>query len=425
MRRHTASGYGLWLLVRRSLRRHALSTFVTVVATALATGLVLAVVSIESQSRAAFTAGPVGFDAVLGARGSQLQLVLNTVFHLETSPGNLPWATYQAIAQDPRIALAIPYAVGDNFQGFRIVGTTDELFSALELRPGEHLRFRPGGRPFDPAKREAVIGSFAAQRTGLGVGSTFHPYHGVVYDEAKRHDDEYVVSGVLEPTNTPSDRAIWIPIEGLFRLSGHVLRSEGKSFTPQPGETIPDEAKEVSAVMLKLKSPQAGFALDRTINKQGSVATLAWPIGRVMAELFDKLGWVARVLALVAYLVAVVAAAAILASLHNSMNERRRELAILRAIGARRRTVFLTIVCEAVAIASAGALLGVAVYAVLLLVAARIVRAETGVLLSPLYLHPVLVLAPAGAIVLGALAGLVPAFRAYRTDAAENLGAGA
>ncbi len=412
---------GVFLVVRRSLRQHALSTLVTVGSAALASGLVLAVVSLQAQTYDAFTAGPVGFDAVLGARGSQLQLVLNTVFHLETSPGNLPWEMYETIRKDPRVALAIPYAVGDNYQGFRIVGTTPDLFQAFEPRPGERLSFAGEGRAFAPSEREAVVGSYAAARTGLRAGSKFNPYHGVVFDEKQKHDDEYVVVGVLQPTNTPSDRVVWIPLEGIYRMSGHVLRGSGSTYTPRAGEEIPDASKEVSAVMLKLRTPQAGFALDQTINKQGRVATLAWPIGRVMAELFDKLGWANRVLTLVAYLTALVAAGSILASLYNTMNERRREFAILRALGARRATVFASIVFEAATIALSGAIVGYGVYAAILAIARAVVRSQTGVVLDPLYLHPVLFFAPLGMVALGALAGVLPALKAYSTDVAAGL----
>jgi putative ABC transport system permease protein len=135
-----------------------------------------------------------------------------------------------------------------------------------------------------------VIGSYVAQATGLRAGSTFNPYHGLIYDERQRHRDQYTVVGVLEATNSPSDRVIWIPIEGVYRMSGHVLRGAGETLRAAEGEEIPDEHKEVSAVMLKLRDPQSGFQHDQTINKQGKVATLAWPIGRVMADLFDKLG---------------------------------------------------------------------------------------------------------------------------------------
>jgi len=418
-------GVSVWqavgLIVRRSLRQHAVSTAITAASVALAGGLVFAVFSIKRQAYEAFTGGATGFDAVLGARGSQLQLVLNTVFHLETSPGNLPWTMYQQIAKDPRVARAIPYAVGDNYRGFRIVGTTPELFQAAGDARGRPLAVGQGGRFFEASGRDAVIGSVVARRAGLRVGSTFHPYHGVVFSERMQHQEEYTVVGVLQPSNTPADRVVWIPIDGVFRMSGHVLRGSGQEFTPQGGQEIPDEHKEVSAVMLKLKSPQAGFALEQTINKQGKVATLAWPIGRVMAELFDKIGWVNRVLALVAYLVVVVAAGAILASIYNSINERRRDIAILRALGARRRIVFLSIVLEAGVIAAIGSLLGFVVYAAILGVAAVIVRVQTGVVLDVWRLHPVFVLAPMGMTLLGALAGIVPAIKAYRTDVAEAL----
>src|SRR5260221_14230844 len=135
----TGSFSRLSLMVRRSLRQHALSTAVTVFAAALATGLVMSVFAINAQAYKAFAGGNLGFDAVLGARGSQLQLVLNTVFHLETSPGNIPWEMYTTMQKDPRVALAIPYAVGDNYKGFRIVGTTEEMFTKFEYQKGKKL----------------------------------------------------------------------------------------------------------------------------------------------------------------------------------------------------------------------------------------------------------------------------------------------
>lgn len=381
----------------------------------------MAVFAIKTQTYQAFTGGEIGFDAVLGARGSQLQLVLNTVFHLETSPGNIPWSLYQQIKQDPRVRLAIPYAVGDNYQGFRIVGTTAQIFTDFEYSRGRKFEVAPGGKFFSDDSREAVIGSYVAQATGLQVGSAFNPYHGLVADERQRHKDQYTVAGVFEPTNSPSDRVVWIPIEGIYRMSGHVLRGGGETFKAQEGETIPDEHKEVSAVMLKLRDPQSGFQLDQTINKQGKVATLAWPIGRVMAELFDKLGWVNRVLELVAYLVVVVAAGSILASVYNTINERRREFAILRALGASRAVVFAVIVTEAAVIAFIGSVGGYAVYGAILAMTKIIVNVQTGVVLNVWQMNAMLLLAPLLMLTLGALAGLFPAFKAYRTDVAEHL----
>lgn len=409
------------LMVRRSLRQHWVSTAITALCVALATGLIMAVFAINQQTRQAFTGGPVGFDAVLGARGSQLQLVLNTVFHLETSPGNVPWKMYKAIEKERGVDLAVPYAVGDNYRGYRIVGTSAEMFSKFEYQKGRKFGFS-AGRAFDPQRQEAVIGSFVAEKTGMKVGSVFNPTHGVTASpNAHSHAEQYVVTGVMAPTNSPSDRVIWIPIEGIFRMGGHVLKGSGERYEAKRGEEIPDEHKEVSAVMIKFKNNQQGMRLQQTINNQGNVATLAWPIGRVMGELFEKLGWVHKVLTMVAYLVVVVAAASILASIYNTINERRREFAILRALGARRRTVFTAIVIETAAIAAIGVAAGFAFYAVILYGAAQVIRSTTGVVLDVAQWNPVLVLAPVGIILLGALAGVFPAMKAYRTDVAENI----
>lgn len=403
------------------MRQHAVSTVVTVLAIALAAGLVMSVFSIQRQTYAAFIGGETGFDAVLGARGSQLQLVLNTVFHLETSPGNIPYSMYTKIAANPQVELAVPYSVGDNYRGFRIVGTTEEIFTRFEYRLGERFQVQPGGRIFEPTAKEAVFGSFAAKETGMKVGDVIQPYHGLIFDENSKHNDNYTVVGILEPTNSPSDRVVWIPIEGIYRMQGHVLRGTGENYTATESEVIPDEAKEVSAVMLKLRSPQAGMNLDQLINKQGKAATLAFPIGRSMAELFEKLGWLNRVLELVAYMVVIVAAFSILASIYNSINERRREFAILRTLGATRTTVFSVIISEASLIALIGSLVGFAVFAAIMFVTAYIVREQTGVVLNIFQFDKIFVITPILMTLAGAAAGILPAFKAYSTDVAENL----
>lgn len=411
----------IFLMVRRSLRQHFVSTAITALCVALATGLIMAVFAINQQTRQAFTGGPVGFDAVLGARGSQLQLVLNSVFHLETSPGNIPWSMYKAVEKQRGVSLAVPYAVGDNYRGYRIVGTTGDMFDKFEYQKGKKFEMARG-RTFDASRQEAVLGSFVAEQTGLKVGSKFQPSHGLTEDpNGHSHAEEYIVTGIMAPTNSPSDRVIWIPLEGIFRMGGHVLRGSGERYEAQRGQEIPDEHKEVSAVMLKFSNPQMGMRLQQTINNQGNAGTLAWPIGRVMGELFEKLGWVHRVLTMVAYLVVVVAAASILASIYNTINERRREFAIMRALGARRGTVFSAIVAETASIAAIGVVAGFGVYAAILAVAAQVIRSTTGVVLNVWQYDPVLVWGPVGIVVLGALSGIVPAVKAYRTDVAENI----
>jgi putative ABC transport system permease protein len=395
------------LIVIKSLRQHALSTSVTAISISLAGGLLMSVWSVKEQSQATFTGVNAGFDAVLGARGSKLQLVLNAIFHLESSPGNLPWSDFLDLQKNPSVELAVPIAVGDNYHGYRLVGTTLDLFERAEYSPGKRFATLPGGRIFDPSLREAVVGSFAARKLGLKTGDTFHPFHGLIYDEKNQHSETYLVVGVLKPSNTPADRVIWIPLAGIQKMTGH----------------DPKAASDVSAVLVKLRSGSvmAGFQMDLMYNKQGNRLTFAWPIGRVMTELFDKIGWFDRVLGLISYLAAIVATTSILAGIYNSMNERRREIAILRALGARRATIFAAILLEAASISALGMVIAFGIYAAIVLVVAGVMRAQTGVVLDPFKFNLVMIWAPGALIGLGALAGIVPALKAYRTDIAENL----
>ncbi|MBM3903321.1 MAG: ABC transporter permease [Verrucomicrobia bacterium] len=392
------------LLVRRSLRQHLLSTLVTVVSIALAGGLLMAVWVVKDQSRSTFTGQSGGWDAVLGARGAKLQLVLNAIFHLEASPGNITFDDYEGIRTNRAVAVAVPIAVGDNYRGYRLVGTTTNQFE-VEYSKGQRFRLQPGGRLFDDGFREAVVGSFAARKLGLTIGSEFRPFHGLNFDPKAQHEETYVVVGVLEPSNTPADRVIWIPLAGLQNMGGHDAAT----------------ATDVSAVLVRLRSPMAGQQLDMLYNRQGNRMTFAWPIAKQMADLFEKFGWFDAVLAMVAWLVALVAVGAVLASLYNSMHSRRRDLAILRALGARRRTIFAAIILESATIAALGMGLGFLVYAMILGAAAAVIRSQTGVVLDPWQPAWVWLWAPIAMVLLGALAGVLPAIKAYRTDVAGGL----
>ena len=394
----------LFLIVYRSLRQHALSTVITALSIALASGLLLTVWSVKTQSQEAFISTTGGFDGVLGARGSKLQLVLNAIFNLEASPGNLPWSDYEYIRRLPVVRSAIPIAVGDNLKGYRLVGTIPAFF-AVEYKSGHTYDVVPGGRIFSETAKEAVVGSFAAEKLGLKVGDTFHPFHGLTYNPAEQHADTYTVVGILAPTNAPADRVVWIPIHGLQTMSGHDPRA----------------ATDISAVLVQVSSPLMGFRLDSLYNKQGNRLTFAYPVGAIILDLFSRISWFDKVLTLVAYLVALVAAGSVLASIYNSMSARKRDLAILRSLGAHRRTIFGAVVLEASAIGALGSLIGFAVYAVLFVAIARIVRSQTGVVLDVAALHPVLWICPLVMTGLCALGGIVPAIRAYGTPVAENL----
>lgn len=395
------------LIIYRSLRQHALSTIITAGSIALACGLLMCVWMVKTQSQTAFTQTTTGFDAVLGARGSKLQLVLNAIFHLEASSGNLAWADYEGIRRHPAVKTAIPIAVGDNLRGYRIVGTVPELFEKVEYAPGKKFAVEAGGRFFGGASdaREAVVGSFVARKLGLKVGDTFKPFHGLAFDEKNQHEEVFTIVGVVAATNTPVDRVLWIPIKGVQTMSGHDAKA----------------ATDVSAVLIQLRTASAGFMLDMMYNKQGNRLTLAYPVGAIIAELFGKIAWFDQVLTLVAYLVALVAAGSVLASIYNSMSARRRDLAILRALGARRRLIFGAVVAEAACIGALGAVVGFAVYFGLLTGVAEVIRAQTGVVLDVGAKHAVLWVCPLAMVGLCALGGVVPAIKAYRTPVAETL----
>ncbi|MFT4689995.1 MAG: putative ABC transport system permease protein [Limisphaerales bacterium] len=392
------------LIVSKSLRQHLLSTTVTALSIALAGGLLMAVWVVKEQSRQAFTQQNAGFDAVLGARGAKLQLVLNAIFHLEASPGNMKWEDYLHIRKNRAVSLALPIAVGDNYLGYRLVGTLTNLFTEVEFAPDRKYTMA-SGRAFADGYAEAVIGSFVAQRLGMKVGDKFHPYHGLIFNEKQQHAETYVVTGVMKPSNTPADRVIWIPIAGIQNMKGH----------------DPKSANDVSAVLVKLHTPIVGRLLDLQYNKQGNKLTFAWPIAQIVSELFGKIAWFDQILALVAWLVALVATASVLASIYNSMNERRRDIAILRALGARRRLIIASVILESAAIAALGMVASFFVYAGIMNGAATVIRSQTGVVLEPFAFNPVMLWVPAAMIGLSALAGIVPAIKAYRTNVAENL----
>jgi len=392
----------LWLIVRKSLRQHLLSTIITAVSIGLATGLLMSIVAVKDQSMRAFTNVSGGFDAVMGSRGSKLSLVLFSIFHMDKAPGTLQWEEYEAIKGNRRyIKTAVPIVVGDNFKGFRIVGTTRNLFD-VEYESGK--KYSVQGRLFDDDVQEAIIGSHAARRLRLGIGDIFQPYHGLDYNPEKKHDTDYVIVGVLEPSNTPADHVIWIPLKGLQNMPGH-----DKS-----------KATEISAILLQFKSAQQGAMYAEQVNAGTRDKTMAM-IAPEMTSFFQRFDWLRVVLGAMAILVALVGAGGILASLHNTMNERRREFAILRALGARRGTVFGAIILESLTIAILGVIIGFVFYAGFIAMSAHYIADMTGVVINPVETNVIMALAPAGILVLGTLAGILPAMKAYRTNVGENL----
>jgi putative ABC transport system permease protein len=379
----------------------------------------MAVYAVKEQSRDAFIMKNVGFDAVIGAKGSPMQLVLNSLYHVEKSPGNIPWSMYKQLKRNRRaVKRVIPIAVGDNYFGYRMVGTIPELFEEIE---GEsHLLKLREGKMFHPDKQEAVIGSVTAERTNLKVGDKINAYHGLTFNPESMHNNKFEIVGILENTNTPNDRVIWIPLDSYYKMEGHVLRGTGTVFTPEAGKAIPDEHKEVSALLVKTRSPMGAMQLSGMINR-GTAATMAYPVASVMLEIFDKLGWVHKVLELVSWLIILVAATTVLVSIYNTLNDKRREFAIQRSLGAPKSHLFILIMMQSFLLSLIGVIASFGIYLAILSAAGKIIREQIGIMLNNYSYSPILWIGPLVMIGIALLTSLIPAFKAYRIDVAQNL----
>jgi len=395
----------LFHLSSRGIKQFIFSSLIASLSIAMAGGLFLSTWKIKEGAQKSFKLSSSGFDAVLGARGSKLQLILNAIFHLEASPGNLDWEQYELIKNTRGVKEAYPLAVGDNYMGFRIVGTIPSFLTEHEWQEDTQYELNRGGRVFSESNKEAVVGSFVSSRLGLKVGDTFHPYHGLTFNESSKHDDIYVVVGILSATGTPADKVIWVPIKGIQHMEGHAT----------------EYANSISAVLVKFKGIAAGMELSMKYNRQGNQATLAWPIASTLADFFKRLAWFEEILKAIAYLIALMSSLIILATLRNSMNERKRDFAILRCLGAGRTFVTQVVLVQSSIISFMGAMGSFLIYFFVNTIASYFIRKETGVMLEPFTLDLNAWYVFLTIIFLGLVSGIPPAISAYRVDISKNL----
>ena len=393
----------IFFLALKGFRQHMFGSLVAAFSIALAGGLLLGTLKIQKQTKASFNNASGGFDAVLGARGSKLQLVLNALFHLDSSPGNLSWEQYELIKKTPGVKEAYPIAVGDNYLGYRLVGTDPQLFYRHEWKKGEKYKLQ-SGRVFSEMAKEALVGSFVAERLKLKIGDRFQPYHGLNFKEDTQHQDVYVVVGMLEATGTPSDKVIWVPIKGIQLMEGHDA----------------EMAQSVSAVLLSLRGA-TGFNLEIKYNRQGNQATFAWPVAATLASFFEKMNWFRRVLEVISYVIAVVGILMVSSTMRSSINERKRDFAILRSLGSSRMVVTGVILGHTLIISLLGAVSSIGIMQGIWWVTESLIVEETGVLLGSMGLGLQDFGVLAGVVVTGILGGLWSAVHVYRSDLARNL----
>ena len=451
----------LWKIALRNIQHRALASVLTAFSMALGVGLVVAVIVIHGVIDKSFKRGAQGYDLIVGPKGSPLELVLNTVYHLGRPLGRIPYEYYLELTEGrfrPEVELAIPVCMGGNYKGFRVVGTTPEMFDKLEYRGGEKYRFAEG-RNFDWGEfHEGVVGATVARKTGLKVGDTFRPVHGFDAEQGEKHDP-FTVAGILEQTGTPNDRALFINIEGFYLIHQHGEDEGGGADSHghqddkhEEGHTEPnghdhkkdkaveehdhadhadghghehetdDGGRMVTAVLVCTNRERTGqaYGLPRMINEE-TEAQAIFP-SEVITRLFEGIvGNVQLVLLVLAVLVVVVAGVGMMVSIYNSMNDRRHDIAVMRALGARRRTVMLVILLESILLSLGGGAFGLVLGHILTGALAPSIMEHTGVVVNAFHFQfTELILIP-GLIILASLVGYLPAVVAYRTDVAQSL----
>ena len=462
----------LWLSVRpfgkcpvnlaaiawKSIRQRGLASSLTALSVALGVMLMVAVLVIYGILQSTFSQRAINYDLIVGnAKGDPLQLVLSTVYHISPPIGNLPYRYFLELKKDVRVTVAIPVAMGDTTErgGFPIVGTVPEFFD-VEYAPKRPFMVKADGhgfrRPFD-----AYIGDRVARDNGWEVGTKLKLVHGGA-ETGHVHNEEFEVVGLLAPTGTPHDKTVYVNLEGFYQIQGHekplkeAIERERKFFSEpalnddQLNEEIakiekkfgkhdhshdghdheghmhdlPVVQKEVTAILLQCKSSIAANLLGGEL-KKGNQSQGVNPIVPMQKLLTEILGPVQVLLLVMTSLIVLVSGIGIFVSIYNSMSARRREIAIMRALGAQRGTVLSIVLAESVILCVGGGLLGLLFGHGLVFAAAPIVAIKTGLIVDPrafsayeFVLFPVL-------FALGVLVGFLPGMTAYRTDVAESL----
>jgi putative ABC transport system permease protein len=391
-----------------NLRTQWLSTLLTLLLLTLGVGTIVVLMLLNAQIRERLARDVAGIDLVVGAKGSPLQLILSSVYHIDIPTGNIPQSLARTIAEHQLVAAAIPLALGDASDGFRIVGTTHDYVAhyGAQLAAGE-LWSEP---------LQVVLGAEVALRTGHRVGAEFVGFHGLGGHGQAHSDQAYRVVGVLEPTGTTIDRLILTAIDSVHKVHESHATQPTPTLTPGAGA---DPGGEITALLIRYRTPIAAVTLPRLINSQSALQAAAPAFE--LARLLQLISIGTDVLRGFAYVLIAVAALSIFIALYSALQRRQFDLAVMRTLGASRARVLRFIVLEGMLLSLAGTLIGIvfghlaaAAVAKWLLETRQIFLPQTAWLSAEWYLLP-------AALVLGAAAALLPAVRAYRLDIASVL----
>lgn len=416
----------LFLLAYKSLKSRMVTTCLTVFSIALSVILLVGVDRVRQGTQVGFSGTLSQTDLVVGARGGSLPLLLYSVFHIGTATNDISYASYEHFRDHPAVQWTIPFSMGDSHHGFRVVGTDDNFYEHYRYRRDHTIQFASGTRAegiFD-----AVIGSEVAARLGYKLGQKIVLSHGLERVSLEDHADKpFTVVGILARTATPVDRAIYITLYGVEAI--HIDWSDGTP--PAIGEGIPASKikkedlhiDQISAFLVRTRSRVDTLMLQREINTYKPEPLTAIIPALALTDLWSVLGYADVALSLVSGAVLIVGLLAMLTALYTALNERRREVAVLRAIGLHAKQIFALFVLESALISSLGAAIGlIAVYGLLWVLRIPI-ETHFGIPLAMVGISS-RVAVYAGIVVLaGGLLGCIPALRAYRNGLIDGLNA--
>ncbi|MBL9033074.1 MAG: ABC transporter permease [Phycisphaerae bacterium] len=418
-------------IIRRSMSARLFSTVTTVLTVAVAVALLLVLLSMRDSGRRAFERGGGNIHLLVSADSDPLTAILNGVFYARPPRAPLSWAQYRAIAEGYPLDFAVPIAQGDSFRGFPVVGTTEEMFARVTPLPDRGWEFASGA-PFT-GDFEVVLGSSAARGTGLGVGAEVVVTHGTpqskaAMEAAREHGEfKFKVVGVLRPTGTSHDRAVFTSLQSLWIIHAQDRLEQGGGSGPRlaTAADLIESDRKITGIYVRVatRPGQNATALLPAVfdglRKQGGF-TVAQPKQEI-DRLFAIVGNIDQVLVAMAGAVMVSSGIAIMLALYNSMEQRRRQIAVLRVLGASQGRVFGLVMTESALLGLIGAAAGVVLASVAILVVAGVMRERLGLVIDGTL--PVNTALPVAAltIALAAMAGLVPAVLAYRTSVSHGL----
>lgn len=410
-------------LTLASLANRRATVLLTLFTIALSVSLLLGVERLRQDAKASFSNTISETDLVVGARSGSIQLLLYSVFRIGNATNNIHWESYQHFANHPRVKWTVPLSLGDSHRGFRVLGTTTDYFRHYRYGRGEPLDFQHG-KPFGELY-DAVIGADVARELGYRLGQSMVVAHGLISIGTSDHKDKpFRVAGILERTGTPVDRTVHVSLEGI-----EAMHIDWQAGVPIPGLKISAEQtsqmklkpKAITAFMVGLNSKISAFRVQREINEYGLEPLQAILPGVALQELWDLMNVAEQALRAVSILVVVAGLAGMLSAILNTLSERRREMAILRAMGARPSQIFGLFTLEAALYGLFGTLLGYLIYSLTLWTGADWLLESFGLNLqvgAPGSMEWIIL----GAVTLAAtLIGMIPAYVAYRNTLTDGL----